>query len=128
MPRTLVVDDEVSIRNLLRSLLESAGHQVLLCASGQEAVRALEDEECTLDLMVVDIGLGDMSGLDVVKTCRRTRPCLAVIVISGYLSQDSVELRRELTQEGVEHALSKPFATYPLAHACQVSNCAASEN
>ncbi len=108
MLRSLVVDDEVVIRQLVGSLLESAGHQVVTAANGHEAMNTLQDE-FPLALMVVDISLGGVSGLDVVKACRRLRPNLAIIAISGYLGADSVELRRALRQEGVHHALSKPF-------------------
>jgi CheY-like chemotaxis protein len=108
MLRSLVVDDEAAIRQLVRSLLESAGHQVVTAANGHEAMGTLQDE-LPLTLMVVDISLGDVSGLEVVKASRRLRPRMAIIAISGYLGTDSVELRRALSQEGVHRALSKPF-------------------
>jgi DNA-binding response OmpR family regulator len=62
------------------------------------------------DLMVVDISLGDMSGLEVIKSSRRTLPGLRIMAISGYIGLDSVELRRALSSEGVDHALPKPFS------------------
>ncbi len=108
MLRSLVVDDEATVRQLVQSLLESAGHQVVTAANGHEALNTLQDD-LPLALMVVDISLGDVSGLEVVKACRRLRPKIAIVAISGYLGTDSVELRRALRQEGVHHALSKPF-------------------
>lgn len=113
MLRTLVVDDEPSIRQLLRSLLTSAGHQVATAASGGEALNVLEDT-LPLDLMVVDVCLGDMSGLDVIRSSQLTRPGLRIIAISGYIGLDSFELRRALGREGVSRALPKPFAAQDL--------------
>jgi two-component system, NtrC family, response regulator PilR len=108
MLRTLVVDDEPSIRHIVRSLLESAGHQVSTASSGREALALLE-KAGSLDLMVVDISLGDLSGLEVIRASRKARPSLHFIVMSGYIGLDSVELRRALRRDGVLQALSKPF-------------------
>ncbi len=108
MLRTLVVDDEASIRQLVRGLLQSAGHQVVAVSSGQEALAALS-AGAPPDLMVIDISLGDMSGFDVITAARRRAPTLRILVISGYIGLDSVELRRKLRREAVNHALSKPF-------------------
>ncbi len=107
------MDDESSIRQLVRSLLRSAGHEVTVVSTGREALAAL-DQGPRWNLVVVDISLGDMSGLDVVRACRRRDPDLKVLVISGYIGLDSVELRRTLRSEGVDHTLSKPFAAQEL--------------
>ena len=113
MLRTLVVDDESTIRQLVRSLLQSAGHEVETVSTGREALVAVAEGPPN-DLMVVDISLGDMSGLDVVKASRQKHPDLKILVISGYIGLDSVELRRALRSEGVEHTLPKPFAAQEL--------------
>ncbi len=110
MLRSLVVDDEAAIRQLVRTLLETAGHQVVTASNGHEALNTLRDE-LPLALAVIDISLGDVSGLEVVKACRRLRPNTAIIAISGYLGHDSIELRRELGNEGVRRALPKPFGS-----------------
>lgn len=109
MLRTLVVDDESSIRQLVRGLLEPAGHEVSGVATGREAIDAL-DAQPPPDLLVIDLSLGDMSGLDVVAAARRKLPGVRILVISGYIGLDSVELRRTLRREGVNHALPKPFS------------------
>jgi two-component system response regulator PilR (NtrC family) len=113
MIRSLVVDDELPIRQLVSTLLKSAGHEVALAASGREALAAL-DAGPRRDLLVIDIGLGDMSGLDVVRASRRKDPDLKILVVSGYMGLDSVELRRALRNEGVVYTLPKPFAAQEL--------------
>jgi DNA-binding NtrC family response regulator len=84
--RVLVVDDEKNIRRTLRMVLESPGYTVLEAASGEEALKVLDEED--VDLVILDIRLPQMSGIEVLEQIRK-RPGferLPAIVISGHAS------------------------------------------
>ena len=70
MARVLVVDDEPQIRAILRAYLSAEGFQVQDAATGAQALRVLTSEPP--DLVLLDIGLPDLDGLEVLRTLRRT--------------------------------------------------------
>jgi DNA-binding response OmpR family regulator len=78
MARVLVVDDEPQIRTILRAYLSAAGFQVLDAATGAQALRVLTSEPP--DLVLLDIGLPDLDGLEVLRTLRRTSDVYVVLV------------------------------------------------
>ena len=85
-PRILVVDDEKNIRRTLRMVLEGAGYALVEAASGEEALQRLDEED--VDLIVLDVRLPEMSGIDALDRIRK-RPGLSavpVIMISGHAS------------------------------------------
>jgi DNA-binding NtrC family response regulator len=82
----LIVDDEKNIRRTLRMVLEGPGHSVLDAGSAEDALRMLEENE--VDLVMLDVRLPGMSGLDALKRIRATPAlqALPVIMISGHAS------------------------------------------
>lgn len=102
----LIVDDEKNIRRALRMILESEGLLVLEAASAEEALRAIEHEEC--DAVIMDIRLGGMSGVDALAKIR-SEPAtqkLPVIVISGHASVAEAVLA---VQAGATDFFEKPL-------------------
>jgi two-component system response regulator PilR (NtrC family) len=92
-PKILLVDDEPSIRQLLSYRLKREGFDVRLAESGREAVSALEAGG--IDLLVSDIRMPDMSGVDVLRAAKRLDPDILGIMITAYASKDtSVEALR----------------------------------
>ncbi len=84
--RVLVVDDEKNIRRTLRMVLEGPGYQVSEAATGEEALRLLDEED--IELIILDIRLPEMSGIEVLEQIRK-RPGferLPAIMISGHAS------------------------------------------
>ena len=94
MSRILVVDDEPVVRGLVAELLHGAGHEVVIAASGEEALALLDG----VDLLVCDVGLPGVSGEAVVEAARTRRPGLPAVLMTG----DPAESR--------PGALAKPFA------------------
>lgn len=92
--RVLVVDDEQNIRLTLSSLLTRAGHAVTMAASGEEAL-ALFDRD-PFDLMVVDLQMPGLNGMQVVEALRARGHDTAVIVLTGHGSLDTAI-------EGIHH-------------------------
>lgn len=86
-PRVLVVDDEQNIRLTLNALLSRAGYSVTTAASGEEAV-ALFDRE-SFDLMLVDLQMPGMKGMEVVAKVREAGHDAIIIVLTGHGSLDS---------------------------------------
>ena len=84
-PRILVVDDEASIRDTLRMILEYEGYDVIQAATGEDAVRLIERE--APDLVFLDIKMPGMDGLDVLQKVRHLTDSTPIVVISGHVEQ-----------------------------------------
>lgn len=81
MKRILVVDDEKNIRTLFRDELEEDGYEVETAGSGQEALNKVAQR--VPDLMVLDIRMEDMTGLEVLEEIRKTHESLPVIMCTA---------------------------------------------
>lgn len=104
MKRILVVDDEAKIASLARDYLEHAGFAVLTAATGQAALLEIRQREP--DLVVLDLGLPDLDGLDVLRSVRREsqRP---VVVLTARDDELDTILGLEL---GADDYMTKPFS------------------
>ena len=99
----LVVEDERDIRELLRRYLERAGHSVLTVSTGADALRHIEGSSA--DLVLLDFGLPDIDGFEVLQTAKR----LGVAVIA-LTARSSVEDRIRGLQNGADDYVTKPFS------------------
>ncbi len=104
MSRILVVDDEATMRLVLRETLEEEGHEVVEAATAGEALEAAVAEEP--DLVVLDIRLPDESGLDVLDRLKASDPDRPVVMITG---DGSRELGLEAVERGAYDFFTKPF-------------------
>ncbi len=102
----LVADDEAVLRNLLKEILQSKGYRVLAAKNGKEAVDIFLLNRDSIDLMVVDLVMPEMSGEEVVDVVRHIRPEMKILVITGY-SQESEE--QQSLRARVQGFLQKPF-------------------
>ncbi|MEK6710555.1 MAG: sigma-54 dependent transcriptional regulator [Nitrospinota bacterium] len=100
----LVVDDEERVRNLLTRLLGEEGHHVSAAASGEEALRELEGG--SYDVVLTDLMMPGMSGLDLLEQARASHPETEVILVTAYGTVDSAV---EAMRKGAFHYLCKPF-------------------
>jgi len=111
--RILVVEDELSISNLICYNLEHAGYRVVAAFDGEEALQLLESF-CP-HLITLDLLLPRQSGWQVLDAIRhhprRQTAALPVLVLSAL---SSPQLREELHRSGVRHCLSKPFSVTEL--------------
>jgi CheY-like chemotaxis protein len=80
----LVVEDEDTIRSILRTVMKSQGFNVLVAGSGAEALRQSQDHEGSIDLVITDMLMPGMNGSELVRLLLPTRPAIHVIFISGY--------------------------------------------
>ena len=85
--RLLIVDDERSVRVSMREFLKLRGYDVDEAGSGQEALAALE--RGVYDLMVLDIIMPGMNGMEVMRRARQMRPDLLIVVLTAHANVDS---------------------------------------
>jgi two-component system response regulator PilR (NtrC family) len=102
--RILVVDDERSMRELLAIVLKREGYEVLLADSGTEAIRVLDNEP--IDLLISDIRMPDLSGVEVLRAAKRADQDVIGIMITAFASTESAV---EALRLGAYDYLSKPF-------------------
>ena len=113
MTTILCIDDEESIRVLLKAALEEAGYRVLTAEHGKHGLRLLEQEK--VDLIVVDIFMPEMDGMELIPLIRKTRPAIKMIAISGKLGlMDCLDAAKKL---GAHDTLMKPFSVQELLDA-----------
>jgi adenylate cyclase len=105
----LIIDDDATIRSLLKRLVHQAGHRPWDAATSQEALVLVRNGKLTLDLILLDMVLPGEIGLECLHEIRRSWADVPVIVISGWMSTGSrsaAELEEEL---GISYLLPKPF-------------------
>ena len=105
MSRILVIDDEDVIRMLVVEILESAGYDVTSAESAEVALALLEDAD--FDLVVSDVIMPGLSGLELLEAVRARRASLPVILVTGAGTYDT--LSQALTR-GAAGLVTKPFA------------------
>ncbi len=88
LPRILVVDDEPGIRLMLSAALRREGYEVLVASDGQTALTMLE--AAPVDLVVTDIRMSQMTGIELLDAAKRIDPGLSVIMMTAYGSKDTV--------------------------------------
>jgi CheY-like chemotaxis protein len=103
-PRLLVVDDEPNICRMVAAVLGRSGFAVETATGGEEALERFRGE--TFDLLLTDIKMPGMTGLELLQRCREIRPGLPVIVFTGYATAESAAAA---VRTGADHYLRKPF-------------------
>ena len=103
--RILVVDDEPSMREMLRIVLRREGYDVMVAVNGVDAIERLKTE--TVDLMLSDIRMPDMSGVDVLRTAKQMNADLVVFMMTAFASTDTAV---EAMRLGAVDYFTKPFS------------------
>jgi DNA-binding response OmpR family regulator len=88
MQRILLIDDDELILMTVRNALEGEGIEVMTTADGPQGIGIFERQKP--DLVLLDIGLPSMNGLDVLRKIREIDPTARVIIMSGYASSESI--------------------------------------
>jgi two-component system response regulator PilR (NtrC family) len=104
MPNLLVVDDDLSIREMLEVMLTSEGYDVECAEDGATAIRMLEKKD--YDLILCDIRMGSVGGLEVLREAKSRRPQTVVIMISAFATTETAV---EAMKEGAYDYIPKPF-------------------
>ena len=101
----LLVDDDELIRASIPALVESFGHHVIAAAGGQAALDML-DAGLEVQLVILDLNMPGMNGLETLKELRQRLPRLPVLLATGYLDADT---SRALQQAGRTLSITKPY-------------------
>ena len=102
-PQILITDDEKSIRNILRDILEYESYGVLEAESGDEALKQISNED--VDLVILDIKMKGMDGIETLEKIKEQKPELPVIMISGH---GTIKIAVDATKKGAFDFLEKP--------------------
>ena len=114
--RILVVDDEIEVASLLAEAVRRQGHEVATAQDAEEALPLLASYQP--DAVILDVMLGELSGVDLLRRIRQTDARLPVVVITGHATATQLEEAKHL---GVVDILSKPFALVRLTEWLRVT-------
>jgi len=109
---TLLVEDDPGVRRVVRRMLEQIGHSVREAADGRQALEALASIQP--DVMLLDVILPDVSGLEVLVRVERTG--VPVVTMTGSLLSAAV-----MREKGARGVLRKPFSIRQLRHAIEMA-------
>jgi two-component system NtrC family response regulator len=112
----LVIDDESVICDACRLVLAEKGHRVELCLTGNDGLLAIEGG--TFDLILLDVKLPDVDGMEILKSVRKKGPVPVVIVMTGYSTMSNALQAMKL---GAADYLAKPFTDDELVEAVEKS-------
>lgn len=104
MATILVIDDVEEAREIIRKMLERGGHQVIEAENGLRARKLMQD--AGVDIIVTDIMMPDMDGLETIRFFRKTRPDLPIIAMTGSINDPFMEAAQTF---GAVCGLFKPF-------------------
>ncbi|WP_170319625.1 ATP-binding protein [Polyangium spumosum] len=99
----LVVDDEDAVRRVALRVLERAGYRVLVASDGREAERLFREHGREVNAIVADLTMGEVGGIELIRSVRAVDPTLPALLMSGYSSEDSTAIS----------ALGVPFLPKP---------------
>ncbi len=101
----LATDDDQAIRKVLQILLRKEGYQVTLCSNGEELLTILKTSSSTADLVLLDIKMPGLSGLQVLEILRRTYPQIPVIMLTAF---NDLDTGMKAIRLGASDYLAKP--------------------
>jgi len=100
----MIVEDEVSVRDIYSVLFRSSGYEVIEARDGQEACEKFTEQPCSM--VITDMNMPRMNGMELTETLRVQNPDVYIIMITGY---GTAETHKEAFQRGVNDYITKPF-------------------
>jgi PAS domain S-box-containing protein len=110
----LLVEDDDAVRDMTRQLLERAGYRVIAVGDGPAAVEAAQMDGTEVDVLVSDVVMPSMSGVQLAEWMKRRRPWVGIVLLSGYTAE-SLDLQR--AQAAGARFVTKPVASRDLLRA-----------
>jgi DNA-binding NtrC family response regulator len=108
----LIVDDEDVIRKIAKDVLEQAGYTVLLAESGQAAIDLFKTAGKQVSLVLLDMTMPGLNGLETFLQLKRVRPTVKVLLSSGY---NELEATRLFSGQGLAGFIPKPYSAGTLS-------------
>jgi two-component system response regulator AtoC len=110
-PQILIVDDENIVRESLRDWLSIAGYDVNTAASGEEALPIIEEKKITI--MVTDLVMPGMNGIELMKEAKKIVPSMAAVIITAHAT---IQSAIDAIREGAYDYIEKPFCPEKVEH------------
>ena len=107
MARILIVDDTADMRELLKNIVELAGHQVVEAESGRAGLESFASQPA--DLVMTDIIMPDMDGNELIAKLRAVAPKVKIVAVSGGGRVRNLGVLQVAQKFGADRVLSKPF-------------------
>ncbi|MBI9019715.1 MAG: response regulator [Verrucomicrobia bacterium] len=107
MTHILVIDDDISIQLLFGQYLKDKGYSVALASDGKEGLRQMHERKP--DLIITDIMMPEMDGLEIIQELRKNNPALPVIAISGGIRNNTINFLPIAKKTGAYRVLEKPI-------------------
>lgn len=101
----ITTDDDPGIRKILQILLRKEGYEVTVCSSGDELLSTLKTNSTTVDLVLLDIKMPGLSGIQVLEILRRTYPAIPVIMLTAF---NDLDTGMKAIRLGASDYLAKP--------------------
>jgi DNA-binding response OmpR family regulator len=114
MTRLLIAEDDVALAGFLRKGMESEGYQVRLAGDGEATIEALLSE--TPDLLILDLNMPRMDGLEVLRTARAAGASFPILMLTG---RCEAETRLACLDQGADDCMFKPFSIQELRARCR---------
>lgn len=108
MPHILVIEDDDLIRNLVQRTLTKAGYEVTVAPNGRKGLAAYQ--AAPADLVLTDIIMPDMEGIEAIQEFKRRSPDLKIIAMSGGGAGWGIDYLRMAEKFGASRILNKPFS------------------
>ena len=106
LPTILLVEDEAAVREVTREALEMGGYRVLAASGPEEAAAIVNDSATDIDLLLTDVVMPGMSGIELARQLCESRPALVTIFMTGYAQ---AEILRATALETSQSYIQKPF-------------------
>ena len=117
MPRILIIDDEESIRNVLCSLLEDAGYEVMEAENGRVGIQ--QCRRTPVDLVITDIIMPEREGLETIRELRRLYPGMKIFAMTGARISKQLDVLNIAATFGAVRTFDKPFELVEILRAVQ---------
>ena len=111
MGKILVIDDQFGVRTLLVSIFQDDGHEVKMASNGEAALRLLSSFSFEPDLILLDMKMPGMNGIETLEKIRDLDPRVSVIMMTAYGDNQASEQTKDL---GVLYFMDKPFDLFEL--------------
>jgi len=107
--KILIIDDEQDLLDLFKKLLEQQSYQVFCASNGADGI--LLNEQKNPDLIILDMHMPEMDGIQTLRNIRKTDENVIVVILTGYACPDTI---RDAVDLNVSEYLSKPFGNIEL--------------
>jgi len=112
METVLLVDDEVVIINVVKSILEGMGYNVLIARCGEDAIEVYKKNGQEIDLVLLDMSMPSMGGSETYDSLKDVNPDVKVLLTSGYSIDGQAS---EILERGCDGFIEKPFTINELS-------------